>query len=510
MVQEKTTTQLHEQLPADVLIKQTLERGEGQLCDLGAICVTTGKFTGRSPEDKFIVNDEIASSAVDWNKFNQPIDEIYFLNLKRKIENYLQSLPEIWERKMLVCADPSYRVSVRVITETPWANLFAANLFIEPDKEELETLNSDWTVIQAPGFEAEPAIDGTRQANFSVISFKYRTILIGGSAYTGEIKKGMFSVLNFLLPQKNILTMHCSANEGQKGDVALFFGLSGTGKTTLSADPSRKLIGDDEHGWSEKGVFNFEGGCYAKIVNLSEKYEPQIYRALKSGALIENILPGKDNALDFSDCSITENTRASYPLNFIANAKHPSTGNHPKHIFFLSCDAYGVLPPISRLNRSQAIYYFLNGYTAKTAGTEVGVTEPKVTFSTCFGAPFLPLHAMTYAHLLAEKMDSKQVKIWLINTGWTGGPYGIGKRINLAYTRAMINAVLEDKLKEDYRQHPVFNLSMLKDCPGVPSKILDPVKTWSDHSAYEAKANHLAFLFDQNYAKYHSNNQAGV
>ena len=499
MIQEQVKTRLYEQLPSEELIQQTVARGEGKLAAFGALCVTTGKFTGRSPQDKYIVNDTIAENKINWNKFNQPIAEDIFLQLRQRIENYLDSRPEVWARNMYACADRQFRLSIRIFTETPWANLFAANLFIEPEAADLAHFTPEWTVLQAPGFVADPVKDGTRSANFTIISFQHRTILIGGSAYTGEIKKGIFSVLNFLLPQRNVFTMHCSANEDTNGNGALFFGLSGTGKTTLSADTNRRLIGDDEHGWSDKGVFNFEGGCYAKIIDLSAEHEPDIFGAIRHGALVENTLPDAKGMINFADCSITENTRASYPLDFIANGKIPSTGGHPRHLFFLSCDAYGVLPPLSRLDLQQAIYYFINGYTAKVAGTEVGIAEPKVTFSTCFGAPFLPLAPETYAHMLAEKVSTHNLNVWLVNTGWTGGPYGTGERISLRYTRAMINAVLDNSLQEDYCQHPVFNLAMPTSCPGVPAKLLDPRRTWQSSVAYDEAAKHLARLFDDNY-----------
>ena len=500
------TTLVHEQLPIEKLVSQSIERKEGSLTDTGALLIKTGKFTGRSPEDKFIVRDDISIKSVDWNKFNNPIDENSFLQLKDKLISYLNNKPEIWARNLFACADDRYRLSVRVINENPWSNHFASNMLIEPDTNELKNFNAEWLIIQAPGFEADPLVDGTRQKNFTILSFTHKTILIGGSGYTGEIKKGIFTALNFILPyQNNVLSMHCSANEGPNGDTALFFGLSGTGKTTLSADSRRKLIGDDEHGWSNQGIFNLEGGCYAKIINLSADCEPEIFSAIKPGALVENaVLFKNSNKIDFSDKSITENTRTSYPLEYIPNAKLPSLSGHPQNIFFLTCDAYGVLPPISLLNEEQAMYYFINGYTAKIAGTEVGITEPKVTFSACFGAPFLPLHPEFYATLLGEKLKEHKVKVWLVNTGWTAGSYGKGYRISINNTRAMVNAALSGKLNNvDYQQHSIFHLSVPQTCPGLSSQtLLNPREMWSDKGDYDKTATRLVSLFNENFHGY--------
>jgi phosphoenolpyruvate carboxykinase (ATP) len=396
-------------------------------------------------------------------------------------------------------------MNIRVVNEHPWSNLFAYNMFLRPGEEELDNFVADWQVIHAPGFKADPAVDGTRQHNFAIISFTKKTILIGGTAYTGEIKKGIFSVLNFILPhQHDVLSMHCSANTGTAGDTAIFFGLSGTGKTTLSADPDRLLIGDDEHGWTDDAVFNFEGGCYAKTIDLSEEKEPAIFQAVRPGALVENttFIEGT-NQIDFSSKKITENTRVSYPLDFISNAKDPAIGDAPTNIFFLTCDAYGILPPVSKLNPGQAMYQFISGYTAKVAGTEAGVTEPKATFSACFGAPFIPLHPGYYAEMLGKKMKASNVNVWLINTGWSGGPYGIGKRIRLSYTRAMITAALEGKLSNvEFRVDPVFGMKVPTSCPGVPQEILDPRNTWKDKTLYDQKAKKLANLFIENFKKY--------
>lgn len=501
------TKGLHYQLSPSELVEQTVLRGQGVLNNTGALCVRTGEFTGRSPKDKFIVKDALTENTVDWNNFNIPIDEKYFHQLKKKLLDYLGSKEEVWIRDAYACANPAYRLNIRVINENPWSNLFAHNMFLRPTENELENFEPEWEIIQAPGFTADPLVDGTRQHNFAILSFTHKTILIGGSGYTGEIKKGIFSVLNYILPHdKNVLSMHCSANMGSDGDVAVFFGLSGTGKTTLSADPHRSLIGDDEHGWTNDSVFNFEGGCYAKTIDLSEEKEPEIFNAIHAGALVENIqfYPGS-REIDFSNGSITENTRVSYPLNYISNAMEPSIGGLPKNIFFLTCDAYGVLPPISKLSPGQAMYQFISGYTAKVAGTEAGVTEPKSTFSACFGAPFMPLHPGRYAEMLGRKMKEQQVNVWMINTGWSGGPYGIGSRMKLSYTRAMITAALRGELEGvSYEPHPVFGMMMPLSCPGVPTEILNPRSTWADTAAYDAKSKDLAGQFVRNFEKYAS------
>jgi phosphoenolpyruvate carboxykinase (ATP) len=499
------TVQQHYQLSTAELTEQTVLRGQGILNDTGALCIQTGEFTGRSPKDKFIVRDAVTQDTVDWNNFNIAIEERYFDQLKKRMLDYLGAKDELWIRDAYACADPAYRLNIRVINENPWSNLFAYNMFLRPSWEELENFTPEWHIIQAPGFTADPLADGTRQHNFAIISFTQKTILIGGTGYTGEIKKGIFSVLNYVLPHdRKVLSMHCSANMGGTGDVAVFFGLSGTGKTTLSADPNRKLIGDDEHGWTDTGIFNFEGGCYAKTIDLSEEKEPEIFHAIRPGALVENVGFAEDGRrIDFSDKTITENTRVSYPLHFISNALQPAVGGMPRNIFFLTCDAYGVLPPISRLTPGQAMYQFISGYTAKVAGTEAGVTEPKSTFSACFGAPFLPLHPGVYAEMLGRKMKEQKVSVWMVNTGWTGGPYGIGKRIKLGYTRAMITAALSGELDDvNYHKHAVFGMSIPVSCPGVPSEILNPRSTWQDTVAYDAKSRDLAQQFVQNFEKY--------
>ena len=536
---------IHYQASPEELIHDCLRRGEGVLSDTGALVIQTGEFTGRSPKDRFIVKDAVTAKTIQWNDFNQPIDESCFDTVFKKITGYLGSRSEIWVRDCFVCADPRFRLNIRVINELASANLFAHNMFLRPTDDECEDFYPDWHILAAPGLHLDHKECGTRQHNAVLISFKRRMILIAGSGYTGEIKKAVFTILNFILPQQHqVLSMHCSANVGAKGDTAIFFGLSGTGKTTLSADPCRKLIGDDEHGWTGDNVFNFEGGCYAKCIHLHPEREPDIYQAVRPGALVENIAfhPGT-NRINFDDGSITENTRVSYPLHYIANALEPSVASKPSHIFFLTCDAYGVLPPISLLTPAQAMYQFISGYTAKVAGTETGITEPKPTFSACFGAPFLPLHPGRYAALLGKKIAEEGVQVWLINTGWTGGPHGVGNRLPLTYTRAMISAVLEgyfdSALDADpfgsgnpapvgttpipgfsphpafgksapvetpgnpgFSRHPVFGMSVPTSCPGVPAALLDPRSTWADKVAYDRMATDLAGWFRKNFEKY--------
>lgn len=505
--------QIHYQLSPEELSEQTVLRGEGKLSSTGALCINTGEFTGRSPADKFVVKDAITENTVHWNNFNIAIEEKYFLQLRAKLLAHLNSKAEIWVRDAYACADANYKLNIRVINENPWSNLFAHNMFLRPVEESLENFTPEWHIIQAPSFRANPIEDGTRQHNFAIASFTHKTIIIGGTGYTGEMKKGIFTILNYILPQqKNVLSMHCSANMGNDGDVAVFFGLSGTGKTTLSADPNRKLIGDDEHGWTNNSVFNFEGGCYAKVIDLSEEKEPEIYHAIKPGALVENVgfFEGT-NQINFADKHITENTRVSYPLHFISNALEPSIGGLPKNIFFLTCDAYGVLPPISKLTTGQAMYQFISGYTARVAGTEAGVTEPKATFSACFGAPFLPLHPGQYAKMLGEKMNEHKVNVWMINTGWSGGSYGVGNRMKLSYTRAMITAALNGELDNvEFEAHPIFGMLMPKTCPDVPKEMLHPRYTWSDRDAYDATAKKLAGMFVANFEKYASGVSADI
>ena len=498
--QEKS---VYYQLCPAALIEQAILNGEGKLADSGAFAADTGEFTGRSPKDRFIVYDDVTEDTVWWGDINIPMSPDKFDALYARVCSYLSD-KDIYVRDCYACAAEQYKMGIRIVSETAYQNLFANNLFLRPELVDPFS-HPEWTIITAPGFLAEPARDGTRQHNFSIINFSSKIILIGGTGYTGEIKKGIFSVLNFILPQQHqVLSMHCSANKGKKGDTALFFGLSGTGKTTLSADSDRALIGDDEHGWDKETVFNFEGGCYAKCVDLSQEREPQIFNAVKFGALLENInFFENTRSVDFTNTYKTENTRVAYPIDYIDNALIPSIAPGPKNIFFLTADAYGVLPPISRLNRSQAMYHFISGYTAKVAGTEADVSEPQLTFSACFGKAFLPLHPAKYAALLGKKIDEGDVNVWLINTGWTGGPYGTGKRMKLSYTRAMISAALNDDLNlVQYDQHPVFDLAMPLSCPGVPSEILNPRNTWYDKDAYDQKAIILAQAFVSNFKQY--------
>jgi phosphoenolpyruvate carboxykinase (ATP) len=470
----------------------------------GAIALKTGKFTGRSPEDRFIVKDSLTSDAVWWGPINKPFDAGKFQQLKKKMCNYLNA-KDVYVRDAFAGAHPEYRINIRVINEFPWSNQFAYNMFLRPSQEELRQFQHEWTIINAPGFLADPEIDGTRQENFAILDFTDKTILIGGTGYTGEIKKGIFSALNFILPfEKDVLSMHCSANVGNDGDTAIFFGLSGTGKTTLSADPMRKLIGDDEHGWcSDDTIFNFEGGCYAKVIDLSPEKEPDIFNAIKPHAILENVILNADGSVNFADTSITQNTRVSYPINHIEGIQPGSLAGNPKNIFFLTADAYGVLPPISKLTPAQAAYHFISGYTAKVAGTEEGVTEPKAVFSACFGAPFMPLHPTAYADMLAYKMKAADTNVWLVNTGWSGGAYGVGKRMKLSYTRAMITAAIDGHLDAvSYTEHPVFGLAMPTAVPGVPSGLLDPVSTWKSKEEYDKTALVLAKKFVANFKEF--------
>ncbi|MBL0246305.1 MAG: phosphoenolpyruvate carboxykinase (ATP) [Chitinophagales bacterium] len=493
--------------PAE-LVEKTITLKQGSLSDTGALAIDTGEFTGRSPDDKFTVQDDKTRDTVNWAK-NNPISEAHFEQLYQDITAYLTG-KDMYVMDACACAHPDYALNVRAITEYPWQSLFVSNMFIRLNENEIASHKPDWVVINAPGFHANAKTHGTRQHNFAAINFTRKMILIGGTAYTGEIKKGIFTVLNYILPQEHgVLSMHCSANVGQKNDTALFFGLSGTGKTTLSADPNRRLIGDDEHGWSKTSVFNFEGGCYAKCIDLTAEKEPQIYGAIKFGALLENIayLPNS-RTVDFSNATRTENTRASYPIDYINNIMRPSAGSPPQNIFFLTCDAFGILPPISRLTTEQAMYHFIAGYTAKVAGTEAGVTEPKDTFSACFGLPFLPLHPAKYARLLGRKIEESAVEgqpinVWLINTGWTGGPYGVGNRMKLSYTRAMITAALEGQLnKVTYETDPLFGLHFPTSCPNVPAEVLNPRNTWPDKSKYDLGALALAKRFHDRLAIY--------
>ncbi|MBL7896375.1 MAG: phosphoenolpyruvate carboxykinase (ATP) [Bacteroidia bacterium] len=489
------------------LVEDTISRGQGVLTDVGALAIDTGEFTGRSPKDKYAVVDYNTKDSVWWGDVNNRFEEDKFDKLHHRMLAYLGG-KEIWVRDAYACADPKYRINIRVVNEHSWSNLFSYNLFLRPTREEIKHFKHDWLILNAPGFKADPKIDGTRQHNFAIINFTKKIILIGGTGYTGEIKKSIFTVLNYVLPhEQKVLSMHCSANIGKDGDTAIFFGLSGTGKTTLSADPNRKLIGDDEHGWSDTGVFNFEGGCYAKCVDLTAEKEPQIFNAIKFGSLLENINFHEDTTtVDYGNISKTENTRVSYPANYIDNAVTPAVGDMPKNIFFLTADAFGVLPPISKLTTAQAMYNFISGYTAKVAGTEMGITEPTTTFSACFGKAFLPLHPTKYAELLGEKLKKHpNVNVWLVNTGWVGGSYGVGSRIKLSYTRSLITAALTGKLDNvEYGTTKFFGLKFPKVCPDVPTEILDPRNSWKDKDAYDAKAKNLAEQFIKNFSQYAS------
>jgi len=495
----------HWNLRPAALVVHALRRGEAVLSDRGALVARTGARTGRSPRDKFLVREPSSEAHIHWGEVNVPIEAERFDALQQKVCDHLRGR-EVFVQDLFAGALPQYRLRIRVISELAWHSLFARQLFIRPTPEETAEFRPDFTVIAVPSCRAEPARDGTRSEAFVLLHLARRLVLIGGTAYAGEIKKSIFTVMNYLLPLRGVMSMHCSANLGRDGDVALFFGLSGTGKTTLSADPQRRLIGDDEHGWSDEGVFNFEGGCYAKCINLSARYEPQIYNAIRFGAVVENVvLDPTDQSVRFEDASITENTRAAYPLDFIENSLQPSIGGHPRNIIFLTCDAFGVLPPVARLTPEQAMYHFLSGYTAKVAGTESGVTEPQVTFSTCFGAPFMVLDPAVYAELLGRRIAQHHAQTWLLNTGWSGGPFGVGQRIKLPYTRAMVQAILGGALDGvPCAMHPVFRLSVPRACPGVPAEVLDPRSTWSDPARYDTRAAELAGRFASNFARFAS------
>jgi len=486
------------------LVEHAIRKNEGILAANGALTVTTGKYTGRSPKDKFIIDYPEIHDTIAWGSINQPMDPERFERLFEKALDYA-SKKELYVFRGYVGADPAYRMPIRVINEFAWQNLFAHQLFIRPtSKEELANHQAEFTVLALPTMQADPAVDGTHSEAFILVSFKERVVLIGGTHYAGEMKKSIFSVLNYLLPEKNVCPMHCSANMGANGDVALFFGLSGTGKTTLSADPKRRLIGDDEHGWSANGIFNFEGGCYAKCINLSAEKEPQIYAAIRFGSVLENVILDPDTRVpDYDDASRTENTRAAYPIDYIPNAQIPGIGGHPNVVVFLTADAFGVLPPVAKLTPEQAMYHFMSGYTSKLAGTERGITEPQATFSACFGAPFLPRPVPVYAKLLGEKIREHNARVYLINTGWTGGPYGIGKRMNLPYTRAIVDAVLSGELeKASFVEDPIFRVLVPTTCPNVPAEVLQPRNTWQDKAAYDEQARKLARLFAENFAKF--------
>jgi phosphoenolpyruvate carboxykinase (ATP) len=497
---------VHWNLSPAQLYEHALGRGEGRLAHMGGFAATTAPHTGRSPNDKFIVRDASVEEAVQWGPVNVPMTPEHFDALRTDVIAWLEAEGrELFVRDARAGEDPAAGINVRVITPSAWHNLFAYNMFLRPAPAALETIRPDFTVLHAPGMEADPSRHGTRSSTFVAVNFEAREVLIGGTQYAGEIKKSIFSVLNFLLPDRGILPMHCSANVGGNGDVALFFGLSGTGKTTLSADPDRGLIGDDEHGWGSDGIFNFEGGCYAKVINLSREAEPEIFQATQMfGTILENVvLSDPEREILFEDGTITENTRASYPIHYIPNAVLPGRGGHPRNVVFLTCDAFGVLPPIARLDPAQAMYHFLSGYTAKVAGTERGVTEPKAAFSACFGAPFLPRHPAEYAEMLGRKLEEHGSRVWLVNTGWSGGGYGVGSRMPIAHTRAMVRAALAGRLDDvDTREDALFGLNVPVSVPGVPDAALDPRGTWADGEAYDAAAGKLAAMFRENFAKY--------
>ncbi len=497
---------IHWNLRTEALYEAALRRGEVELARNGPLVAITGSHTGRSPNDKFTVEESSSADTIWWGKVNKPFPENQFDVLKARLCEYLRGR-EVFVQDCIAGADSDNEIVVRVVTESAWHALFARTMFIRPD-DKARTIGAaepEFLIIHAPAFEADPARDGTNSGTFIIPHFGQRTVIIGGSRYAGEIKKSVFFLMNYLLPQRGLLSMHASANVGDGGDSAVFFGLSGTGKTTLSADPTRGLIGDDEHGWGPNGIFNFEGGCYAKVINLSRQQEPLIYECTRRyGTILENvIMDPQSREVDLDNGSLTENTRAAYPITHIPNAVVPSIAGHPRNVVMLTCDAFGVLPPIARLSPDQAMYHFISGYTAKVAGTERGITEPQTTFSTCFGAPFMALHPSVYAKLLGEKIAQHKTSCWLINTGWSGGPYGVGKRMDIHHTRAMLNAALAGELDDvEYREHPVFRVSVPQACPHVPAEILDARGTWSDQGAYDDKARELAQAFQANFDEY--------
>lgn len=490
-------------LPTPELYEHSILRREGSLSHMGPLVVRTGHHTGRSANDKFVVQEPESQDHIWWGNINRPLVDQKFEQLHHRLASYLQ-MKDVYVQDCFVGADPDYRMPVRIITENAWHSLFARNLFIQPAAEDLKSFVPGFTVINSPRFHAIPTVDGTRSETFITVNFAKKLVLIGGTSYAGEIKKSIFTVMNYLMPFRGVLPMHCSANIGPDGRTALFFGLSGTGKTTLSADASRTLIGDDEHGWSDNGIFNFEGGCYAKMIRLSPQAEPEIYATTtRFGTVLENVTLDSDSRrLNLDDDSLTENTRGAYAISAIPNATLDGRGGHPDTVLFLTCDAFGVLPPISRLTTEQAMYHFISGYTARVAGTEKGVTEPSPVFSACYGAPFLPLHPQRYAELLGKKLNQHKAQVWLVNTGWTGGGYGTGKRVAIPHTRAMVNAVLDGKLDGvPTWTHPVFGMAVPETCPGVPTELLNPRNTWSDPAAYDGQARKLSGLFQENFKK---------
>ncbi len=499
-----TTAKAHWNLSPAACIEQAVRRAEGEITAAGPFNAVTSPHTGRSPKDRFIVHEGSTESDVWWGPVNAAFEPQKFEILRGKVVEYLQG-QELFVRDVYACADPQYRLRVRFVSTTAWHSLFVHNMFIRPPAEELKDFVPDFTVLHAPEMQANPEVDGTRSGAFVILNFAERLALIGGTRYAGELKKSIFTLLNYLLPEQDVLSMHCSANVGDDGRSALFFGLSGTGKTTLSTDPSRALVGDDEHGWSERGVFNLEGGCYAKVIRLSEEVEPDIYAATcRFGTVLENVVVDSETrALDLDNDSITENTRAAYPIYFNQNIEASGMGGHPRNVVFLTADAWGVLPPIARLTRDQARYYFLSGYTAKLAGTESGVVDPQATFSACFGSPFLIWHPSVYADMLARKIAKHRATVWLVNTGWTGGPFGVGQRMKIGYTRAMVNAVANGDLT-DVPTEPdeVFGVAIPKSVPGVPDEVLRPRSTWADKDAYDLRAYDLAVRFHENFEQF--------
>ena len=491
-------------LSAGCLVEESLKRGETHLASNGAIVGETGKHTGRSPKDKFTVKDSLTANKVNWGPVNQPFTSEQFDALYLRVLDYLKG-KDIFVQQLFCGADPAYRLPIQVVNQFAWHNLFVRQLFVRPGEAELKSHQPEFTVICAPEFQADPKRDGTNTEAFIITDFTRKIVLIGGTRYAGEQKKSIFGVMNFVLPQRDVFPMHCSANVGADGVTALFFGLSGTGKTTLSANADRGLIGDDEHGWSATGIFNFEGGCYAKCIRLSQENEPQIWRAIRFGSVLENVtLDPHTRVPDYDDQSRTENTRCAYPVEYIDNAVIPGIGGHPKNIVFLTADAFGVLPPISRLTPDQAMFHFISGYTAKLAGTEAGVgSEPQPNFSTCFGSPFMPLAPKVYAGMLGQRMSQHHAQCWLVNTGWTGGPYGTGSRMKLSYTRAMVRAAVDGQLKNvEFEADSAFSLSIPKSCPGVPAEVLNPRNTWKDKAAYDKQAADLAAKFAENIKKF--------
>jgi phosphoenolpyruvate carboxykinase (ATP) len=496
---------VHSNLVVAQLVEHAVRRGEGQLAEMGPFATVTAPHTGRSPDDKFIVRRPETEADIDWGAVNRPMEPEHFDALLADVQAYLGARDELFVQDLFCGADPAFRLAVRYVSPSAWHMAFVRNMFIRPEPAELESFAPNFTVLHAPEMQADPERHGTRTGTFVVLDLARRMILIGGTRYAGELKKAMFTVMNYYLPKQGVLSMHCSANIGPTGDTALFFGLSGTGKTTLSADPLRSLIGDDEHGWASDGVFNFEGGCYAKAINLSAESEPDIHRTTQMfGTILENVVLDQETRQPrFSDSSVTENTRLSYPLHYIPNFAPSGRGGHPKNIVFLAADSFGVLPPLARLSREQAMYYFLSGYTAKLAGTERGVKEPTATFSACFGAVFLVWHPAKYAEMLGRLIDAHGCRVWLVNTGWSGGPYGVGKRVKIAYTRSMVHAILDGALDGvATRQDPVFGLAVPTSVPNVPADVLDPRGTWPDPAAYDAQAHTLAGMFRANFTKF--------